>query len=297
VLLARLPGGGVGKRHIRAMFKALNPYWDGSASLPGYDKDVRAPFGSGGYKFYDDNALVGLALIRAYELTHARAMLARAERVFAFEKGGWDRNPADPFPGGVFWTQSPRSQNRNTVSTAGSAQLALHLYLVTHKKTYLRWGLKMYSWVDRTLRAPDGMYWDRVNRNGRIHTHRWSYNQGLMLGADALLYRATGNRSYLQRAQTLAGTALAYYGRGNRFSAQRPIFNGIFFENLFGLDQLAPNPAYRRAAKAYVRYLDTYVDRGNGLLWVSHQPMLLDQAALLQIDAGIALSERGKRVG
>jgi Glycosyl hydrolase family 76 len=292
VELARLPGGGVGRSHIRAMFESLRFYWDRSGGLPGYDKDVRAPFGGGGYRFYDDNVLVGLALIRAYELTHDQVMLARAEQVFAFEVGGWDRNAADPFPGGVFWTQSPKSHNRNTVSTAGAAQLGLHLYLLTGKQRYLQWAMKMYSWVNSTLRAPDGLYWDRVNRNGRIHPAIWSYNQGLMLGTDALLYRATGDRSYLDRATSLADTAVAFYRHGNRLVKQRPIFNGIFFENLIALDRLAPNPAYRRAAKGYVRYLGRYVDRSSGLLWVSHQPMLLDQAALLQLNASIASKDR-----
>jgi uncharacterized protein YyaL (SSP411 family) len=297
VELARLPGGGVGSRPIRAMFRSLRFYWDRSGGSPGYDKDVRAPFGSGGYRFYDDNVLVGLALIRGYELTHDQVMLARAEQVFAFEVGGWDRNAADPFPGGVFWTQSPKSHNRNTVSTAGAAQLGLHLYLLTGKRHYLRWAIKMYSWVNSTMRAPDGLYWDRVNRNGRIHTAIWSYNQGLMLGDDALLYRATGEGSYLNSARTLADTAVAFYRHHNRLVKQRPIFNGIFFENLLALDRLAPNPAYRRLAEAYVRFLGRYTDRSSGLLWVSHQPELLDQAALLQLNASIASKDRRMPTG
>src|SRR5690242_772804 len=105
--LARLPHGALYDGQIKRIFDGMRFYWDGSGS-PAYDKVVRAPFGSGGYKFYDDNVLVALTLVRAYGVTHDRAMLARAERIFAFEKFGWDRNPADPFPGGVFWTQSPR---------------------------------------------------------------------------------------------------------------------------------------------------------------------------------------------
>ena len=49
---------------------------------------------------------------------------------------------------------------------------------------------------------------------------------------------------------------------------------------------------YRRMAEAYVHYLGRYVDRSSGLLWVSHLPMLLDQSALLQINASIASKDR-----
>jgi hypothetical protein len=291
--LSKLPGGGVASGKIEDLFHALRFYWDGSASTPGYDKAVRAPLGPGGHKFYDDNALIGLALVRGYKVTHDPAMLARAEQVFDFEKSGWDRNAAHPFPGGVFWKQSAKSHDRNTVSTAGAAELGLHLYLLTGKQDDLNWAMRMYDWVNSTLRAPNGLYWDHVGLAGRIDKTLWSYNQGLMLGAAALLSKATGNQTYLQRARAIADKAVAYYRRGNRLDRQRPIINGIFFANLLGFDQLTPNPAYLRAAEGYAAYMERNVDPRTGVLRLNPQPFLLDQASLVQVNAYIALARRG----
>jgi hypothetical protein len=295
--LVKLPGGGVNTEHVVALFHAMRFYWDGSANTPGYDKAVRPPLGPGGHKFYDDNALVGLTLIRAHELTRDPAMLARAAQVFAFEKSGWDRNPAHPFPGGVFWKQSAHSHDRNTVSTAGAAELGLHLYLLTGNKDDLDWAIRMYDWVNSTLRAPNGLYWDHVGLAGRIDKTLWSYIQGLMLGDSTLLYQATGDQSYLQRARNIAKTAVAYFRRFGRLDRQRPIINAIFFANLLELDRLAPSPAYLKTAEAYAAYLQTKLDRQTGVLRVNPQPFLLDQAALVQINAYIALARRGMAVG
>jgi len=291
--LSRLPGGGVGPGQIEDQFHALRFYWDGAASTPGYDKAVRAPLGPGGHKFYDDNALIGLALVRGYKVTHDPAMLARAEQVFDFEKNGWDRNAAHPFPGGVFWKQSQKSHDRNTVSTAGAAQLGLHLYLLTGKQDDLNWAMRMYDWVNSTLRAPNGLYWDHVGLAGKIDKTLWSYNQGLMLGDGVLLSKATGNQTYLQRARAIADKAVAYFRQGNRLDRQRPIINGIFFANLLGFDQLAPKPAYLRAAEGYAAYMERNVDPRTGVLRLSPQPFLLDQASLVQVNAYIALARRG----
>ena len=291
--LSKLPGGGVASGQIEDLFHALRFYWDGSANTPGYDKAVRAPLGPGGHKFYDDNALIGFALVRGYKVTHDPAMLARAEQVFDFEKSGWDRNAAHPFPGGVFWKQSAKSHDRNTVSTAGAAQLGLHLYLLTGKQDDLNWAMRMYDWVNSTLRGPNGLYWDHVGLAGKIDKTLWSYNQGLMLGDGVLLSKATGNQTYLQRAQAIADKAVAYYRHGNRLDTQRPIINGIFFANLLGFDQLAPKPAYLRAAEGYAAYMERNVDPRTGVLRLSPQPFLLDQASLVQVNAYIALARRG----
>ncbi|HEY8836280.1 MAG TPA: hypothetical protein VIO16_01105 [Dehalococcoidia bacterium] len=86
---------------------------------------------------------------------------------------------------------------------------------------------------------------------------------------------------------------MAYYRHGNRLARQRPIINGIFFANLLAFDQLAPNPAYLRAAEGYAGYLERNVDHRTGVLRLSPQSFLLDQASLVQVNAYIALARRG----
>jgi hypothetical protein len=295
--LSKPHGSGVPRRLVRELVGGLRIYWDGSAATPGYDKGVRAPLGSGGHKFYDDNALVGLSLVRAYELTGDKNMLSRAQRVFDFEKTGWDRNPAHPFPGGVFWQQVRHAHDRNTVSTAGAAQLGFYLNLLTGNSEDLSWAIRMYDWVDTTMRSPSGLYWDHVGLGGRFDKTFWSYNQGLMIGDSLLRFRATGDPTSLQRAESIAATALARYRGGRSLARQRPIINSIFFANLLNLEEVAPDPAYLDAAKTYAAYLRRKVSRRTGLLQVNPRPFLLDQAALVQVDAYIVLASRGIPVG
>jgi Glycosyl hydrolase family 76 len=285
--LARQPGGGVSLKSAGRLVHALRFYWDGDAPTPGYDKGVRSPFGAGGYKFYDDNVWVGLTLIGGFDLSGDPRLLRRASQVFELEKAGWDLDSTHPYPGGVFWTQSPKSDDRNTVSTAGAAQLGAELYLRTGRDDYLAWAIAMHDWVNRNLRDADGLYWDHVNLRGRVNTVKWSYNQGLMLGTDRLLFRATGNGDYLREAQSIADAAVDYFDVGGVLESQRPIFNAIFIKNLLSLYSVAPNPAYLQLAGDYARFLQGHVNR-RGLLHVNGSGVLLDQASLVQVNAYLA---------
>jgi glycosyl hydrolase family 76 len=55
----------------------------------------------------------------------------------------------------------------------------------------------MIGWVEQCLRDSDGLYGDHVSGNGTIDRTEWSYNQGAMIEAYRLLYRATGSRADL----------------------------------------------------------------------------------------------------
>jgi hypothetical protein len=114
--------------------KAQEHYWNavgGTTELPGYDSYPRAPYGSGGDMFYDDNEWVGLAKVQLHLQTGDSAALARAEEIFDLVRSGWDTDSTHAAPGGVFWTQANRSQDRNTVSNMPGAQLALRLHQIT----------------------------------------------------------------------------------------------------------------------------------------------------------------------
>ena len=51
--------------------------------------------------------------------------------------------------------------------------------------------------------------------------------------------------------------------------------------------------AYLRAAEGYAAYMERNVDPRTGVLRLSPQPFLLDQASLVQVNAYIALARRG----
>lgn len=293
--LATLAGDEAALRQARLFGTAFDYYWDADAREPG---GASYPLPDGGDTFYDDNLWIGLALSGLYRATSAPRWLDGAARVFDFVAGAWDDDPGHPSPGGIFWAQPAAnpSRDRNTVSTAPAAQLALYLYAATGERRYLDWAHRTFDWVERTLRDPtDGLYWDHLALDGTIERTKWSYNQGSMLGAAALLREATGERDYLARARAIADAALARYGRDDRLWAQDPTFNAIFFHNLHLLGDISNERRFYRPA------LTTYAERA----WAGRDPRsgligfgrgarvdLLNQAAAVRLFATLAASER-----
>ncbi|WP_222854262.1 glycoside hydrolase family 76 protein [Fodinicola acaciae] len=287
--LAGIPG--LGRRFAGEADKRLAnyaPYWNAGTTPPGYDSYVRPPLGQGGDKFYDDNEWIALSLIQNFKRTGDWRSLSRAEQIFQLVTFGWDTDTSHPCPGGVYWTQAPWSQDRNTVSNGPGAEVGLHLYLLTGKRSYLEWAKRMYDWTNGCLLAPNGLYWDHIDLAGKIEKTQWSYNQGVMLGASTLLYLATHDPAYLKNAQSIAAAALKFYGD---FTGQPSEFNSIFFKNLLILDAVRHDPAYRAAMAAYAEKVwNTDRDPATGLFrFDGDKPVtLLQQGSMVQTYALLA---------
>ena len=70
---------------------------------------------------------------------------------------------------------------------------------------------KKFTWTKEHLLDPeDGLYFDNIGLDGKIGRAKFAYNSGQMVQAGALLYKATGDESYLKDAQR---TAAACYDR------------------------------------------------------------------------------------
>jgi hypothetical protein len=270
-------------------YRALEDYWNAETDPPGYDSYLRPPNGQGGDKFYDDNEWIALGFIQRRYMSGTS--LRRAAEIFDLIVHGWDTDAAHPAPGGVFWTQAPWSQDRNTVSNAPGAEVGLHLYLATRRSYHLEWAKRMYEWVRRWMLAPNGLYWDHIDLAGTIEKTQWSYNQGVMIGAGVLLYRATGDRTYLAQARDTAFKALAFYAEDDRYFTQPARFHAIFFANLLQLSTVSPHPAYRRAMVGYAdAAFDRFRDPATGLYrFEGEKPVqLLEQAGMTRIEAMLA---------
>jgi hypothetical protein len=304
--LAGLPG--IGDEYAADLLdllrRGLPHYWDAGAYPPAYDSYVRAPLGRGGDKFFDDNHWTGLNLVRVYRLTGDEAALERARQLFAFAVSGWDHDPGHPAPGGVYWTQQWWNRDRNTVSNAPSAELGLRLHAIAAERGwpdaphYLDWARRMYGWVEAHLRAPNGLYWDHIDLGGSIERTQWSYNQGTMIGAGVLLWRATGEAVHLARAEETAEAALVHYA-GDGYLGQDPDFNAIYFRNLLLLHGATTNGALRRAIRAAMAghadrvWDDPAIHQRTGLFSFRPGPVkLLDQAAMIELFACLAWDER-----
>lgn len=260
-------------------------------SPPGYASYVLPPLGDGGDLFYDDNEWLGLAALQQYRTTGDRAALKRAELVFALVEYGWDGDPGHPDPGGTYWTQATYNHDRNTVSNALGAEIGTRLHLLTGNRSHLRHSVRMFDWVDRHLRGPNGLYWDHVDLEGTVDKAQLAYNQGNMLGAAALLHLATGERGYLRQAIGIAGTALDFYGSGESFVNDVP-GAVVFFKNLLFLHSIRPDDRYRREQRKYADLLWENVDEATGLLTTRNPLAVNAQAALVEMQTLAAWSPR-----
>lgn len=229
----------------------------------------------GGSVYYDDNEWIAQDLLDWDALRSSPSARRKAGRIFRAVTDAWDDNPHKVCPGGVQWTDEPGNGDRNTVSTANGAIVGLRLYLLTHNAGYLRWSQRMIGWVEQCLHDPDGLYGDHVGGNGRLDRTEWTYNQGSMLEAYRLLYRATGDRADLTKAESIADATISAF-RG-RWLTQPAVFDAIFFRRLLALAAVDGRRNYVASAQAYA-------DR----LWKAPRPQLFVQAAVVQMYAALA---------
>lgn len=290
--LTGIPGAGRGFRSaLQARDSAQLHYWSaaGSTGLPGFASAALAPYDHGGDFFYDDNEWVGLQDVQHWLMFHDSASLRQAQQIFALVRSGWDTDATHADPGGVFWTQATWSTDRNTVSNMPGAELGLRLYQLTGQRSYLTWALRMYRWTNAHLQRPDGLYWDHLSLTGTVDQTIWTYNQGVPVGVNVLLYEITHDRRYLREAQRIARAANQYFG-ATTLDAQPPYFNSIYFQNLLLLGAVSHDGSYRHELADYAqRMWTTHRDAATGLFHFAAagdpHTQMIEQAAMVQIYA------------
>lgn len=255
-----------------------------TSSLAAFDGTVAPPVGPGGTKYYDDNEWVGIELLRVYELTRNASALGSAEAIMAFVMAGWDTNPEHVCPGGIPFSNEPTNNERNTVTDGPAAELAVRLYALTGNAAYLSFAEQAYEWTRRCLLSPSGLYADHIGAHGAVTHVYWSYNQGSMIGAGALLYEATHNGAFLYQARQTARAALAFYTPA-QLAGELPFFVSVYFRNLLYLDSLTHDPPGPRLAQAYVDNAWVHQRLADGLYVYGSPPsgQLLVQSAIVQI--------------
>lgn len=248
-----------------------------------------------GSVYLDDNEWLAEDLLDWSDLSGDPVSRRRAAAIFAAVTDAWDDASTHPCPGGVYWTKAPANHDRNTVSTANGAVVALRLFADTKKPVYLGWSKKMLSWLDRCMLAPNGLYWDHIDLAGKINTAQWSYNQGSVIAADVLLYRTTGDAQALARAEQLADASVAYFDQRWQ-NGEPPEFAAVFFRSLLSLADADGRARYLDAAEAYGdEAWSSERDPRTGLFRYAGRSSLLEQAALVQLYA--ALAARGATAG
>lgn len=96
-----------------------------TSSLAAFDGTVAPPVGPGGAKYYDDNDWIGIELARHYEKSRNAGALGYAQGIMAFEIAGYSTDPSLACPGGIPFSNAIENTDRNTITTAPAAELAV----------------------------------------------------------------------------------------------------------------------------------------------------------------------------
>lgn len=157
--------------------------------------------------YYDDMLWNALAMLRAYDATKDKKWLDATQTLWDDIKLGWNDN----LGGGIAW-QKKQLTYKNTPANGPAIILAARLYQHLHRQTDLDWAKKMYDWEKANLVDPaTGFVYDGKNRqnDGKLDNWKFTYNQGLMIGAGLEMYHVTKSTFYLDDAQKTADFTLA----------------------------------------------------------------------------------------
>ena len=157
--------------------------------------------------YYDDECWMTLALLRAYDLTTNVIYLSQAQALYADIQGGWDTTCCGANVGGMWWNKA--HTQKATAANAGAALAGTRLYQRTTNVAYLNFAQQVYGfWWSNMVNQSTFQVCDHINPDGTKVWWKFTYNEGLMMGAGVALYEATGNGTYLTNANNLANFML-----------------------------------------------------------------------------------------
>ena len=256
VLEASSDGGALETIEQRVV-PGIDAYYDTRRTPAAYGSYISAaPLSD---RFYDDNIWVGIDFADLYKATGKKKFLDKAAEVWKFIESGTD----SVLGGGVYWCEQ-KKHSKNACSNAPAAVFAMKLYEATETDAYLRAAESLYRWTRSNLRDDaDGLYFDNININGRTDRTKFAYNSGQMLQAACMLYKATGEKSYLEDAHEIAENCRSYFFRnisGDADSAPDMLargnvwFSAVMLRGFCELYELDGNDRYLNAFGACLDY-------------------------------------------
>lgn len=276
---------------LQRTMKSLDPvletvklYHSNRPPCPGYDSYVVRE--GGGDRFYDDNQWIGLACIDAYNRTKKKPYLAVAKEIYRFMMSGYDTASG----GGIYWKEGDHT-TKNTCSNGPGVILALQLYLAVKDKKYLDTAIMIYNWTKEKLQTPTGIYYDNIKiPGGRIGRATYTYNTGTMLQSAVLLYKITKNKTYLEEAQRVCEASLQAFYK-SRFPGNY-WFNAVLMRGYVELYKVDKDKKYLQAFILDAERIWKDERDANDLIGTKQNKTLLDQSAMLEIYARIAMLEK-----
>lgn len=201
--------------------------------------------------FYDDEGWWALGWIQAYDVTKDAQYLSTAVDIF----NDMAASAATPCAGGSIWWDKNHTYV-NAIANELYLSVAAHLAnRIPDNKTYITTAQNQWNWfkgsgmINAQNTINDGLTTACKNNGGTV----WSYNQGVVLGGLVELSRATGNKTLLTAASTIATAAIGALSDTNgvlhdpcepNCGADGNQFKGIFMRNLQILQKAAPQDKY-----------------------------------------------------
>ncbi|WP_229750014.1 glycoside hydrolase family 76 protein [Paenibacillus nasutitermitis] len=151
-------------------------------------------------ELYDDMEWMALAWLRAFQATGQEIYKETAIVLWKDIQTGWNEHMG----GGIAWQKS-QLDYKNTPANAPAAILAARLYRAFGDADDLQWAHKIYNWQKTHLiDEKTGFVWDGMNRTGDGSIDKewkFTYCQGVYIGAAVELFRITNEPVYLEDAR------------------------------------------------------------------------------------------------
>ncbi|OAQ69023.1 glycosyl hydrolase [Pochonia chlamydosporia 170] len=207
-------------------------------------------------EFYDDEGWWALAWLKSYDVAGDKEYLQAAIDIFKDMQTGRDTNCG----GGIWWSKKKTyvASIANELYLSVAASLARR---VPQNSTYKKIAIDQWNWFEKTglinskKLINDGLTNPGCKNNG---LQTWSYNQGVILGGLAELFRLTGDLKYIEKAMPIAEAAIKTLSvngtlvetdkcelRTGHCGRDGQQFKGIFIRNLRYLNDVAPKQEFK----------------------------------------------------
>jgi predicted alpha-1,6-mannanase (GH76 family) len=207
------------------------------------------------FGYYDDDGWWGIVWVKAYDLTHDAKYLDMAKTIFARMTIGWTD---DECGGGVYWA-SPKAgavgnSSKNAIPNSLFLQLAAKLHLRTPGDSgpgsYLDWAEREWAWFQNTgMIDQDNLVIDSLDNLTDCNPvgPKFTYNQGVLIGALVDLAQAKNDPTLLDQAMVLAQAGMTLMLAENGILRDPPCggdicvqFKGVLMRNLRQLYRARP---------------------------------------------------------
>jgi len=201
----------------------------------------------------DDENWMALALLRAHDLAltqqdtkSASNFLSASTSLLQDIASNWDTSCCGNLKGGIWWDKS--HTQKATAANAGPVILAARMYQRTNNQQYLTWAQQWFSFWSTNMVSSSGQIADHFNTDGSVLWWKFTYNNGLMVGAATELYKATKDSKYLSFAHKYASFMVSNMTVGSNYG---PVLTDGSSSSCGGDCEEFKGPGYRYLMELY----------------------------------------------